>query len=221
VSRTRAGVDAILRLRTAVKILVVVALVAGVAGTGISEASSPPQGNVTVPTTVGQTVTDTWSGSIPALANASSNCGPFADTPVVDQHTVNLKVSTGLYDTLQANFTFNINWPADAGNDEILTVLDPTGGTVGSSDGGDPSETVRATNLKAGAYKVIACGFTSGPDPQPYNGSLTLQTVAFPPPPPPPGPRRGITFDHANLNDPRPDGRRAGHRESTTTTATT
>jgi uncharacterized repeat protein (TIGR01451 family) len=168
---------------------------------GTSWASTPASSAVTVPTEVGQTVTDRWTGSIPPLANATSNCSPFAGTAVVDQHVVNLTVPSGVYDALQADFTFQITWP-DTGNDEVLTVVGPDGKVVGSSDGGQPQETVRATNLPGGSYTVIACGFVSGPDPQPYDGSLTIETGPLPPPPPPSGPTRGITFDHANLNDP-------------------
>jgi hypothetical protein len=36
--------------------------------------------NVTAPSTIGQTVTKTWTGSIPPLTNASSNCAVLADT---------------------------------------------------------------------------------------------------------------------------------------------
>jgi uncharacterized repeat protein (TIGR01451 family) len=152
---------------------------------------------------VGQTVTDTWTGAIPAGSNATSDCSVIADTPLVDQHVVTVIVPAGAYDTVQANFTFNISWDPSGGNDEILTVLDPDGNVVGSSDTGQPSETVRVTDLKAGDYRVLACGFLSGPDPQAYNGSLTIQTVAPPPTPPPlPTTSNGITFDHANLNDP-------------------
>ncbi|HEY2940307.1 MAG TPA: hypothetical protein VGJ27_10885 [Gaiellaceae bacterium] len=183
--------------------LLAVALVVGLAGVGISQASTPPSSSLTVPSTVGVTVTDTWTGEIPPLANATSDCS-FADNSTVsDQHLVTVNVPAGTYDAVQANFTFNISWDGSSGNDEILTVVDPDGHVVGSSDTGQPSETVRATNLKAGTYKVIACGFLSGPAPQSYTGTLTVQTVAPPPPAPPlPTSSNGITFDHANLNDP-------------------
>ncbi len=166
-------------------------------------ASTPPTSNVNVPSTAGQTVTDTWTGTIPPGTNATSDCSPFVDnSTLADQHSVTVNVPAGAYDAVQANFTFNIAWP-DASNDEILTVVDPDGRVVGSSDTGQPSETVRGTNLKAGTYKVIACGFLSGPAPQGYGGTLTVQTIASPPPPPPlPSSSNGITFDHANLNDP-------------------
>jgi uncharacterized repeat protein (TIGR01451 family) len=172
------------------------------AGVGTSQASTPPSGSVTVPTAAGQTVTDNWTGSIPVFANATSNCAAFADPAFADLHSVTVNVPAGAYDTVQANFTFNISWDGSSGNDEILTVVDPDGNEIGSSDTGAPSETVRGTNLKAGSYKVIACGFLN-PTPQSYAGKLTIETVAAPPPPPPlPTSSNGITFDHANLNDP-------------------
>ena len=167
---------------------------------GVSKASTPATSSVSVPTTVPQTVTDNWSGTIPAGSNPSSNCAPLAGTAQADEHDVTVNVPAGIYDTLQANFTFSISW-ADASNDEILTVIGPNGAVVGSSDGGQPSETVRGTNLSAGTYKVVACAFLST-SAQAYAGKLTIETVALPPPPPPPGPSRGITFDHANWNDP-------------------
>src|SRR4029077_8972720 len=118
----------------------------GLFGVGISQASSPSSSTVTVPGTVGQTVTDTWTGTIPAGSNATSDCGPFAGTAVVDQHLVTVNVPAGTYNAVQANFTYNITWDGASGNDEILTVLDPDGNEVGSSDTGQPSETVRASN---------------------------------------------------------------------------
>src|SRR5438094_3535258 len=177
--------------------LLAVGLLVGLAGAGASHASTPPSSSVTVPTSTGQALTDSWTGAIPPGTNATSDCSPFVDnSALADQHSVTVNVPAGAYDTVQANFTFNISWP-DASNDEILTVVDPDGRVVGSSATGQPSETVRGTNLKAGTYKAIACGFLSGPAPQNYTGTLTIQTVAPPPPPPPlPTSSNGITFDH-------------------------
>lgn len=79
-------------------------LVVGLIGVPSSQASTPASSSVTVPSTVGQTVTDTWTGAIPAGSNATSNCGPVADTAVVDQHLVTVNVPAG-YNTVQANFT--------------------------------------------------------------------------------------------------------------------
>ena len=203
-SRTRVGIVATLRRRALFHAMLAVGLVVGMIGVGTSQASTPPSSTVTVPTSVGQTVTDTWTGSIPPGTNAASDCSLYpSGSPSVDQHLVTVNVPAGAYGAVQADFTFNISWDGSAGNDEILTVVDPDGNVVGSSDTGQPSETVRATNLKAGSYKVLACGFLSGPAPQDYAGTLTIQTVAPPPPPPPlPTSSNGITFDHANLNDP-------------------
>src|SRR5881392_3818842 len=201
-TRVRGGFSTGLQ-RRALHATAALAVLFGLVGVGTSSASTPPTSSVTVPGAVGQTVTDSWTGSIPPFTNATSNCADFADTAFVDQHVVTINVPAGAYNAVQANFTFNISWSGTTGNDEILTVVDPDGNVVGSSDTGQPSETVRASNLKAGPYKVVACGFISGPAPQDYNGTLTIQTVAPPPPPPPlPTSSNGITFDHANLNDP-------------------
>lgn len=154
----------------------------------LSFASTPPTSGITVPSTANQTVTVTWTGSIPPGANASSDCSALADTPAADQHVSTVNVPAGAYNSVNAKFTFNITWPDTAGNDEILTVLKPDGTTLDSSDGGTPSETVEGTNLPAGAYKIIACGFLSGPDPQTYSGKLTITTASGGPPSPPPTP---------------------------------
>ena len=52
-----------------------------------------------------------------------------------------------------------------------------SGGAVGSSDTSTTTETVTATNLGAGDYDVLACGFVNSL-PQDYSGSLTMHTVA-------------------------------------------
>ncbi|MEY2537279.1 MAG: hypothetical protein QOG67_1019 [Verrucomicrobiota bacterium] len=153
-----------------------------------SFASTPPTSNITVPSSSGQTVTVTWTGQIPALVNGTSDCAHFADTPAVDQHLPTITVPAGVYNGVNAKFTFNISWDGSSGNDEILTVLKPDGSELASSDGSNPSETVIGNNLTQGTYKVIACGFISGPDPQPYTGTLTIETSSGGPPPPPPTP---------------------------------
>ena len=150
-----------------------------------SWASNPGTSTVTVPSTVGQTVVVKWTGEIPPLANATSDCSTLADTPAVDQHLPTINVPAGLYNSLNAKFEFNISWDGESGNDEILTVLNPDGSTLASSDGGDPSETVTGKNLAQGTYKVIACGFTNT-SAQAYVGKLTITTTAggiVPPPP--------------------------------------
>ncbi|HEX8077345.1 MAG TPA: hypothetical protein VF511_05985, partial [Chthoniobacterales bacterium] len=165
----------------------------------LSFASTPATSMVTVPSSIGQTVTVTWTGTIPPLTNASSNCAVLADTPAVDQHVSTITVPAGIYSTLSAKFEFKITWD-NAGNDEILTVVGPAG-EVGTSDGGNPVEVVAGQNLIPGAYKIIACGFVSGPLPQAYNGSLTITTFGPDPPPPPNYTSGAITFGPATVAD--------------------
>jgi hypothetical protein len=164
----------------------------------LSFASMPPTSNVTVPSTIGQTRTVTWTGTIPPLANASSDCTVLADTMAADTHTSTINVPPGVYNTVSAQFTFNIAWTPVANSntsDEILTVVG-----VGSSDGGNPSETVAAQNLVGGNYKIVACGFSNA-QPQPYTGTLTIVTSAPPQPPPPNYTTGAIKFGPANVAD--------------------
>ena len=177
-----------LRMRiivTAVALFIVAAITTGISGwfaVGTVEASMPATSNVTVPSTIGQTVSVTWTGTIPP-GTSPNNCTTLADTPAVDQHLPTVTVPAGIYNTLSAQFTFKITWTPVVNinsSDEVLTVLGPTGNHVGSSDGGSPVETVGAANLSGGQYKVIACGFSNA-QPQPYTGTLTITTS--PPPP--------------------------------------
>jgi hypothetical protein len=160
----------------------------GVSLAMFSWASNPATSSITVPGSAGQKVEVTWTGDIPALVNGTSDCTNFADTPAADQHVSTVNVPAGLYNSVNAKFTFRIEWDPAAGNDEVLTVLNPDGTTLAKSDGGDPHEEITATNLAAGAYKIIACGFISGPTPQSYIGKLTIDTSAGGPPTPPPTP---------------------------------
>ena len=172
---------------------VVFLLVVGSAG-----ASSPATSSVTVPSTAGQTITDTWTGTILAGANATSSCSGFQ--AVSDQHVVTINVPAGTYDTLDANFKFTITW-ADASFDEILTVLDPQGDEVGSSDGGSNVETVVANNLPPGNYTVLACPFLAAA-PVNYTGKLEITTTARTIEPSlPSAPANGLAFSAAVASD--------------------
>jgi hypothetical protein len=147
------------------------------AAAGIAGASTPPSHAVQVPASPGQSVTVTWTGTIPPSAGPTNSCTPIP-APLTDEHDIVLTVPAGFYNTLSADFQFQINWtPAVAENtsDEILTVQYSNGDEVGSSDGGTPSEAVFAEDLKADTYKVLACGF-SNTQPQDYTGKLTITT---------------------------------------------
>jgi len=168
-----------------------------------SWASTPATDSITVPSTIGQTVTVTWTGTIPPSSNPASNCVTVAGTPLSDQHVSTVIVPAGVYSTLAAKFTFKITWTPVVNinsSDEILTVIAPDSSIVGSSDGGSANETVAATNLAAGSYKIVACGFANA-QPQPYTGTLTIATVAPPGPTPPNYTTGAIKFGPANVVD--------------------
>src|SRR5437588_660952 len=148
----------------------------------LSFASTPPTDSITVPSTAGQTVSVTWTGTIPVLNNNTSDCSaPFAGTPLVDQHVSTVVVPAGVYNTVDAYFKFKISWIPSTGqettNDEILTILNPDGSELNSSDGGSLTETVPAQNLTAGDYTSVVCGFNNA-EPQNYTATLTITTCA-------------------------------------------
>jgi hypothetical protein len=147
---------------------------------GPAPASTPPAGVVNVPTTAGGTASDTWIGTIPPGTNPASDCA--ATDPVgSDEHDITINAPPGGYTSVSATFTFQITWtpgtPTEDTADEILTVIGPDGSEIGSSDGGSTTETVTATNLPTGVYRVLACGFINAA-PQNYSGSLVVKTAA-------------------------------------------
>jgi hypothetical protein len=166
-----------------IRVVLAIALCSVGASLGwLSYASTPATDSITVPSTPGQTVTVTWTGSIPPLTNQTSDCSsPFAGTALVDQHVSTVVVPAGVYNNVDAVFTFKINWNPVTGHenasDEILTVLDPAGNEINSSDGGSTTETVKAQNLPAGDYQSVVCGFQNV-QPQAYTGTLTITTCA-------------------------------------------
>jgi hypothetical protein len=144
-----------------VRVVITVALCSISASLGwLSFASTPATDSITVPSTAGQTVTVTWTGTIPVLNNNTSDCTRFAGTPLVDQHVSTVVVPAGVYNTVDAYFKFKISWIPSTGqettNDEILTVIG-----LGSSDGGSTTETVRGQNLAGGDYTSVVCGFNN------------------------------------------------------------
>src|ERR1700730_10205295 len=167
----------------------------------LSFASTPPTSNVTVPSTIGQTVTVTWTGTIPPGSSPTSSCAALVDTPAADQHNSTVTVPAGIYSTLAAQFVFKITWtPVVNGtsSDEVLTVIRSRDGiAIGSGGGGTNTETVGAQNLGSDTYKIIACGFSNA-QPQPYTGTLTITTSA-PTTTPPNYTTGAITFGPATV----------------------
>ena len=170
--------------------LAVAALATAALGALHGGAATPTTQGVTVPAKIGQSVSVSWTGTIPvASAHPTNDCN--AAGVGSDQADVAVTIPRKGYDRFDAVFTFQIAWTPsnptgqETLNDEILTVnsssgqdpADTTGRELGSSDGSDTKETVVAHNLAPGTYHVLACGFVNS-TPQPYNGTLTVQTVA-------------------------------------------
>ncbi|MCA1712205.1 MAG: hypothetical protein LC789_11435 [Actinobacteria bacterium] len=166
------------RTPRAVGLAATVALLAGLAAVAAPSVATTPSG-LTIPSSPGQKVTATFSGTIPAGVNANSDC-TGAPASTISENTIAINVPAGVYDAVDADTVFQITWsPVVTGttSDEILTVLKPDGSTLGSSDTGDPTETVAAGNPDAGTYKIQACGFANA-QPQPYKGTVTITTKA-------------------------------------------
>src|SRR5256714_13022420 len=157
--------------------LAVLVLAIGFAAAGGAPASSPPAGNVTVPTTAGGTASDSWTGTIPPGSTPASDC--TSGLSPADHHLIQITAPAS-YGTLSVQFVFSITWtpntPTEDTADEILTVVGPNG-EVGSSDGGTTTEKVTAFNLPTGQYDVMACGFVNAL-PQNYSGQLVVTAAA-------------------------------------------
>ena len=142
-----------------------------------------------------------WTGTIPAGANATSSCATTPDA-VEDHHATTVTVPAGVYGIVRAQFKFTVTWTG-SGNDEILTVSDPGGSEVGSSDGSSPTETVITYNAPGGAYDVAACAFLS-PTAQAYTGRLEISTTSTSTSLPSADPQ-GLLFSASVAADPQRD----------------
>ena len=143
-----------------------------------SDAVAAGDTSVTIPSSAGQHTSATWDGTIPAGANANSDCtGQPAST--IDEHAISVVVPKGVYKTVNATMVVSITWsppgPEDA-NDEILTLIGPDGKTISSSDGGTTTEAISVLNPVAGTYKAQACGFANS-TPQAYKGLVDVSTT--------------------------------------------
>ncbi len=172
-----------------------------------AQAATPASQAVTVPTTAGATVTRSWTGTIPAGANPTSDCTSTPDA-LSDIETFTVAVPAGAYDTVTTSFAFSISWtPAadPAVSDEVITVKDGNGQVVGSSDTSGTKESLLATSLPPGTYSVYACGFANAA-PQPYSGSLVVTSTAKSAEKPlPSAPAQGLSFSASVASDPQRD----------------
>jgi hypothetical protein len=180
-------------------------------------ASTPPaSAPVVASSTPGQSVTRTWTGTIPpSTAPAQSTCKGRTD---VDEHDVRIQAPAGGYGKLTTSAVFTITWnAAGATSDEVLTVIDKDvqetgggeqeGGTsneVGSSDGSSNQEQVTGTDLPTATYAALACGYINLPAGTAYTGKLVVTTKAVAPPLAA-APSQGMGFSASVPADPQRD----------------
>src|SRR3954453_10824726 len=171
--------------QTRTRVVATVAVAAGCAlpaliaapGSGVAAAATQ---TVTVPRSVGKTAVKTWTGTIPAGANANSNCAGAQNTM---SHKFTLSVPSGVYSKLVAHMNVAITWTPIAGpedtSDEILTLVGPNGKVISSSDGSTTKEQVTLLNPRGGTYTAIACGFVN-PHTQDFKGTVTVSAEKLP-----------------------------------------
>jgi len=134
---------------------------------------------VTVPTSQGQSVSVSWSGTVLPGANPGSDCSGAALS--ADPHAVSIQVPAGTYSTVSVLATATVTFTGAA--DLIITIVRPDGSSVSADSGSfGAAESTSIANPAEGIYQVIVCPFAS-PLPQAYSATLTL--VAGPPAPPP------------------------------------
>jgi len=192
----------------------ILAAVAATAVTGIAplvsaDAATPSPQLVTVPTSAGVTRTVTWSGTIPAGVNPTSDCNG-APQPTADVEKITVSVPSDAYTNVTAKFDFSITWKPNVSedtSDEILSVVREGGGDneVGSSDTSQTTERVTASDLAQATYDVEACGFANT-QPQPYTGKLVITTAAGSGETSlPSAPANGLAFSASVAADPQRD----------------
>src|SRR5215218_4392059 len=110
----------VLRMRRAALLLMLLAGGAiGVLSTG-SEAATPAQQSVTAPTTPGQKVTKTWTGTIPFVSDGLGTSSCKDRLTGVDRAGIHIDVPAGAYDNVDIEFKFTITWTDQTGaNDEV------------------------------------------------------------------------------------------------------
>jgi hypothetical protein len=163
------------RAQALLKPLTALCAFAALALAGSAPAAVPPSQTVAVPQ-AGATSGATWTGTVDPGSNPLSDCN--LSVAPADTEEIKFTVPAGLYGSTTAQATFRIEWEPVSGstdqNDLILTVNDPDGNEVASSDqAGTKFEEVVVDDPKAGTYTAQACGFVNT-DPQPYKGSVKV-----------------------------------------------
>lgn len=151
-----------------------------VAGLALAPAhgSSPASSSLTVPAKAGKTAKVSYTGTIPAGSNPTSDCTTSGGA-TADSHTVVIRAPRGGYKNVTAVATFAITWkPAttESAADEILSLVAQNGKVIGSSDGSSTTEALTITNPASGRYRMLACGYVNA-SAQPYTGYVTVKTA--------------------------------------------
>ncbi|MGI9016514.1 MAG: cell wall-binding repeat-containing protein [Euzebya sp.] len=141
-----------------------------------SLASDPATQDATVPTSPGEVVELTWTGTTLPGAEQSGNCQPATS----DGHDVNLTVPAGALEGIRVTGLVDITYDGPA-TDLIVTLMQPDGTTT-SGDSGfvDTDESVSFGTPMTGTYTVLVCAFL-GAAPQAYDGKMTLTAEAAAP----------------------------------------
>ena len=170
------------RQRRSLGLFLVLAALLALAASGLpavtsaARASTPASSTLTVSPTPGPgtAVPASWTGTVLAGANATSECTLPTDEAVQDEHTVEVVVPDMGKD-VSYSVKFEITWEDD-NQDLILTVFKDNE-VVGSSDGGEPKEAVVQQELGAGTYTAVVCPFLATA-PVDYTGTVSSTTVA-------------------------------------------
>jgi len=186
------------------------ALAAGALST-TAAASTPGSTTITVPSQAGRSVmSHPWSGTIAPSSDGLSDCSSVPGNATSDSHAIKIQVPNAgsLYKRITAAVTVTISWTVanptgrETASDEILTVLDPKGNEVASSDGGSPTESLTFSDPKPGTYTALACGFVNSA-PQPYKGKVSILTAPRTVPSGPLASPRGLAFSASVPSDPQ------------------
>src|SRR5205814_4708518 len=115
--------------------------------------ASQAENTVTVPTTPGQSITLTWTGTVLPGANPTSDCSGAA-AALADVHQVDLVVPTGAYSSVSVLAPATIDF---TGNTDLIATMVLSDGSATSSDSGSfgGAESVSASNPPAGALQIL------------------------------------------------------------------
>ena len=142
---------------------------------------SSAQDQVTVPTTVGATVTVTWQGTTLPGANTTSDCSGTGAIGA-DTHEFDLLVPAGTYTNVSVLATASITF--GGASDLIVTIVRPDGSSVSGDSGSfGAGESASLSNPPAGLYRIITCPFAAATT-ENYTGTLILAASSPPPPSP-------------------------------------